>query len=184
MAILRVIHLQIIAILLCGLNCAQGQKQAAPEYQVKAVFLFNFAQFVEWPPSAFSETNDIIIGVLGENPFGNFLGETVRGEEVNGHPLKVQHYAKIEEIKACHILFINLTEALEIKHAITNLKPKHTLTVSDVDGFTAQGGMIRFFNEDKKTRMRINLPATKDAELKISSKLLRLAEIVSSKKQQ
>jgi hypothetical protein len=184
MAILKPIRLGLIAILLCCLTHVHAQKQTAQEYQVKAVFLFNFAQFVEWPPTAFGDTNSIVIGVLGDNPFGNYLDETVRGEEVNGHPLQVQHFAKIEDVKVCHILFINLPEISQVKHAIINVKSRHTLTVSDVNSFTVQGGMIRFINDDHKTRIRINLPAVKDADLKISSKLLRLAEIVNPKKQQ
>src|SRR5882762_3409674 len=70
-----------------------GLSQAADttpsrENQVKAVFLFNFAQFVEWPPEAFPEAQTpLVIGVLGEDPFGGFLDETVRDEKVNNRPL-------------------------------------------------------------------------------------------------
>jgi hypothetical protein len=155
-----------------------AQAQIAPEYQVKAVFLFNFAQFVEWPATSFQETNTLIIGILGEDPFGAYLDETVRGEEVNGHPLVVHRYRLVEEVKACHILFINATEIHQLKQVFASLKSRSILTVSDADNFTKQGGMIRFFTENKKTRIRINLNATKDADLTISSKLLRLAEIV------
>lgn len=182
MAILKTIRLGLAAILFCCLAHVHAQKQTAQEYQVKAIFLFNFAQFVEWPQSAFAETNSIVIGVLGTNPFGDSLDDVVRGEEVNGHPLQVQRYAKLEDIKMCHILFVNLSEA-QIKHTITSLKSKPTLTVSDTNGFTTQGGMIRFVKEDRKTRIRINLQAVKEADLKISSKLLRLAEIVNPKHQ-
>ena len=183
MAILKTIRFGIATILLCCLTHAHAQKQEAQEYQVKAIFLFNFAQFVEWPQSSFNETNAIVIGILGINPFGSYLEETVRGEEVNGHPLQVRHFAEIEDVKSCHILFINFSEASQLRHAITNLKSKSTLTVSDANGFAIQGGMIRFLTEDRKTRIRINLPAVKEADLKVSSKLLRLAEIVSPKKQ-
>lgn len=183
MAILKTNRLGLAAIFFCWLAHAHAQKQAAQEYQVKAIFLFNFAQFVEWPQTAFAESNAIVIGVLGTNPFGTFLEETVRGEEVNGHPLQVQRYAKIEDVKSCHILFINFSETSQLKHAIANLKSRHVLTVSDASGFTSQGGMIRFVTEDRKTRIRINLPAVKEADLKISSKLLRLAEIVTPKNQ-
>jgi len=183
MAILKIIRPCLMAIPFCCLLYAHAQKQAAQEYQVKAVFLYNFAQFVEWPQSTFSESNAIVIGILGPNPFGSYLDEAVRGEEVNGHPLQVQLYAKIEDIKACHILFINFSDALQLKHSIANLKSKNTLTVGDASGFTTQGGIIRFVTEDRKTRIRINLQAAKEADLKISSKLLRLAEIVNPKNQ-
>src|SRR5258705_4625430 len=76
--------------------------QSAPsrENQIKAVFLFNFAQFVEWPAQAFPEARTpLVIGVLGEDPFGAFLDETVRGEKVNNRPLVVQRYRRVEEIQ-------------------------------------------------------------------------------------
>src|SRR5882724_448607 len=159
-----------------------SQTQITREYQVKAVFLFNFAQFVEWPPSTFKETNSIVIGIFGEDPFGPYLDEAVRGEEVNGHPIIVQRYHHIEDIKECHILFINAAEARQLKQVFSSLKSKNILTVSDADNFTKQGGMIRFFTEERKTRIRINLNAAKQADLTISSKLLRLAEVVNPQK--
>src|SRR5688500_2932564 len=78
------------------------------EYQLKAVFLFNFAQFVEWPPEAFPENQSpLVIGVLGEDPFGPYLDQIVSGENANNRPLAVQRYRQVEEIKTCHILFIS-----------------------------------------------------------------------------
>ncbi|MBI1767299.1 MAG: YfiR family protein [Bacteroidetes bacterium] len=169
-----------VSLLACSTILFSAQTQIAREYQIKAVFLFNFAQFVEWPTTSFQETNAIVIGVLGDDPFGTYLDEAVRGEEVNGHPLVVQRYRHINDIKACHILFINAAETRQ--QVLASLKPKSILTVSDADNFTKQGGMILFFTENKKTRIRINLNATKDANLTISSKLLRLAEIVGPQK--
>lgn len=166
-----------VAIALGSLSLS-AQKQGAREYQIKAVFLFNFAQFVEWPVESFKESNNIIIGVLGNDPFGNYLEETVRGEQVNGHPLVVHRFKQIEDVKACHILFMNVPDNL-VKSTVANLKSRSILTVSDAAGFTQHGGMIRFFTEDNKTRIRINLTAAKSADLTISSKLLRLAEIVN-----
>src|SRR5882762_8203434 len=91
--------------------------QTAPsrENQIKAVFLFNFAQFVEWPAQAFPEARTpLVIGVLGDDPFGAFLDETVRGEKVNNRPLVVQRYRRVEDIEICHILFISASETAKM----------------------------------------------------------------------
>jgi hypothetical protein len=150
------------------------------EYQLKAVFLFNFAQFVEWPPEAFPEAQTpLIIGVLGEDPFGIYLDDTVRGEKVNNRPLIVQRYHRLDEIKTCHILFVSQSEANRLEPIFTSLKGRNTLTVSDAVGFAQRGGMIRFVTERNKIRLRINLEAAKAANLTISSKLLRPADIVA-----
>lgn len=161
--------------------------QTAPvsaEYQIKAVFLFNFAQFVDWPAQAFPEAQTpLVIGVLGEDHFGSYLDETVRGEEVKKRTLVVQHYRQLDEIKSCHILFISRSEAARLPQILAELKGRSVLTVSDTEGFAGRGGMIRFVTEKNKIRLRINLEAAKAANLTISSKLLRPAEIVSTGKE-
>ena len=156
-----------------------AQSQANREYQVKAVFLFNFTQFVQWPPNSFpTDQAPLVIGILGEDPFGPYLKETVLGEKANGHSMIVQHYNNIEEIKTCHILFINLPET-KLEQAVENLKGRNILTVSDAADFLKQGGMIRFFTRNNKIQLEINPAPSKEANLVISSKLLRLAEIFS-----
>lgn len=159
---------------------ASTQQGALPEYQVKAVFLYNFTQFVEWPANAFPEPNTpLVIGILGQDPFGQYLDETVKGEKVNEHPLIVKRFRTIDEIRQCHILFINVSEKNELAAIFENLRSQNILTVGDAANFSKQGGIVRFFNEKNKTRIRINLEAAKNADLTISSKLLRLAEVVN-----
>jgi uncharacterized membrane-anchored protein len=103
----------------------------------------------------------------------------VSGEKVNGHPLVVHHYKNIEEIKTCHILFINKAGINNPEDIPASIKGKNILTVSDAAGFLKQASVIRFITKDNKIRIQINLEAAKEAELTISSKLLRIAEIVS-----
>jgi len=156
------------------------QQEAIPDYQVKAVFLYNFAQFVEWPAQAFTEGNaPLVIGILGNDPFGNYLDETVKGESVSGHPIVVKRFQTIDEIKNCHILFISTTDKEKVKVICDKLKSRNILTVGDAPNFSKLGGIVRFFIEDNKTKIRINLEAAKQADLTISSKLLRLADIVN-----
>lgn len=167
-----------LLLLLGGLTQA-AQPVISKEYEIKAVFLFNFSQFVEWPTNAFpGAQTPLVIGVLGENPFGNYLEETVRGETVNQHPLVIQHYRRPEEIKTCHILFVSQSEADRLNRIFESLKGRNILTVGDAESFAQRGGMIRFVTEKNKIHLRINLAAAQAANLAISSKLLRLAEIV------
>lgn len=153
------------------------------EHQIKAIFLFNFTQFVEWPVNSFpNPETPLVIGILGKNPFGSYLKETVSNEKVNSHPLVVQYYASTEEIKNCHVLFVNLDGTGKQEQAIASIKGKSILTVSDGNSFLKQGGIIRFFTKNNKIQLQINPEAAKAADLTISSKLLRLAEIVVPEK--
>ena len=153
--------------------------QPAGEYQVKAVFLFRFAQFVEWPPEVFSDAQaPIVIGVLGEDPFGGFLDEAVAGERVNRRPLEVRRYRRMDEIGGCHILFIAESEEARLEQILGRLKGRAILTVGDSDGFARRGGMIRFVEEKNRIRFRVNASATRAAHLVISSKLLRSSSVI------
>jgi hypothetical protein len=170
-----------IAALLLRMGPAAGaDAKAAPEYQVKAVFLFNFAQFVEWPATAFADSQTpLVIGVLGEDPFGSYLDDTIRGERINERALQVRRYRRMEDIDICHILFISRSEAERLELIFGHLKGRSILTVGDFEGFAKRGGMMRFMKEQNKMRLRVNLEVAKAAGLTISSKLLRPAEIIS-----
>lgn len=147
---------------------------------MKAVFLFNFSQFVDWPEAAFADgRSPLIIGVLGNDPFGATLDEIVRGETVNGRPLAVRRYQSPDQVDTCHILFIARSQDAQLDAIVAALKGRSVLTVGDFEGFTRRGGMIRFATVGNKIRLRINLGAAQEAKLTISSKLLRPAQIVA-----
>jgi hypothetical protein len=159
---------------------AYSTSESSPEYQVKAVFLFNFAQFVEWPPRSFADSGaPFVIGVLGTDPFGSALEGAVRGETLNGRSFVIERYRSVTEIRHCQILFISRSEAAHIEEIGAALAAQSILTVSDIEGSAQRGVMIRFVAENNRIRLRINVDAAKAAGLSISSKLLRPAELVA-----
>ena len=158
-----------------------AQTPAIPEYRVKATFLYQFTQFVEWPRDAFAgQQTPLVIGVLGDDPFGSFLDDTVRDEKANGHPLAVQRFRRVEDVKNCHVLFVSQSEATHVVDVFTALKGLSTLIVGDDNGFADRGGMIQFVTKENRVNLRINLAAAKAAKLTISSKLLRPATVINS----
>lgn len=152
---------------------------AAPEYQIKAVFLFNFTQFVEWPPESFPAADaPFVIGVVGEDPFGAHLDDAVRGESVKGRAVVIRRQQRDDDLSVCHVLFVSASEAGHVSAILRKLQGRSVLTVSDMDGFARGGGMIHFLTAQKKIGLQINLEAARNAKLSISSRLLRSAEIV------
>ena len=154
--------------------------ETSREYQIKAAFLFNFAQFTEWPPEAFpNKDSPLIIGVLRAiDPFGGFLDETVKNEAVQGRKLVVKHFTRLAEMQTCHILYIGQSESKRLEHIVDELKAKPVLTVSDITDCASRGLMIGFVNERNKIRFKINASTARAANLSLSSKLLRAAAIV------
>jgi hypothetical protein len=154
---------------------------AAPtEFQLKAVFLFNFTQFVAWPAAALGPTESPFpICIVGEDRLGTELDAAVRGETVQGHPFVVRRYRSPVDIEpTCRILFIGDSQFAQLDRIVGDLGERAVLTVSDIDHSAEQGAMIQFANERNRLRLRINVAAAKAAGLTISSKLLRPAEVV------
>lgn len=159
---------------------AQAQ-QGPSEYELKAVFLFNFAQFVEWPSTAFAAPDaPLVIGVLGTDPFGGRLEEAVQGETVQGHPLEIRRFERVEDITICHILFLGRSDGASLDGILSRLKFRPILTVGEAEQFARAGGMIGFVTEKSRIRLRINRGAAEAASLVLSSRLLRPAEIVTT----
>jgi hypothetical protein len=176
MAVLRFLRILLVSSLLC---VPAAGAPVANEYQVKAVFLFNFSRFVEWPASAFaSEDAPFVVGIFGHDPFGGDLDEVVKGETVNGRPLVVKRLQSPAEAAACQIVFIHQSEASRLSDVLSSLGHRSTLTVSDVPGTAQRGVMIRLVTEKGRVRMRVNVDSARAADLTISSNLLRAAEIV------
>jgi hypothetical protein len=158
--------------------------QTIDEYQVKAAFLYNFAKFVEWPALTFKTDKDPLrICVLGQNPFGNALVETAGGKTVVGRPLVVSDISDVSQGADCQILFIGSSERKRLRSIFTELRATGVLTVGETEGFAVQGGIVNFKLEDGRVRLEINIEAAGQAKLRISSKVLSLAQIVNTRAQ-
>jgi YfiR/HmsC-like len=158
-----------------------GQPSISKEYQIKAAFLFNFAQFIEWPTNTFTNVGtSFSIGILGDDPFGKALDETVQGETIQQHRLVIRRSQRLEDLQDCQIIFISKSEKGHLPEILSKLGGKKMLTVSELQGFASHGGVINFYLEGNKVRFEIN-PSTAQREgLKISSQLLSLGKIIES----
>jgi YfiR/HmsC-like len=166
----------VMAIAATGL--AKGQ--IVDEYQMKAAFLYNFAKFVDWPPQKLNRLNDpVVICVLGEDPFGKLLDDTVQGKTIEGHPLQLGRIADTSQAAGCHVVFVSISERRRLNAILTDLSSAGVLTVGETEGFAVLGGIINFkLENERRIRFEVNLNAAREANLKLSSKLLSLALIV------
>jgi len=175
--LLRAWSLVLLALAVLGLGSARGESK---EYQLKAAFLFNFAQFVQWPATAFAGSDaPFCIGILGEDPFGDVLEDTVQGETINHHKLVVHRSRRSEDLMDCQLVFVCKSEAGRVGDILSQLDSKPILTVGDMDGFSGSGGAIDFYLQGNKVRFEINPGAAQRNGLRISSQLLSLGKIVS-----
>lgn len=175
---------------------AWADSLSSREYQVKAAFLYNFIQFVDWPEEKLADSNEpITISIVGDDPFGDAF-EPIKDKKVKGRSVVVKRFKSFEELEKsieknksqsdqeietlvnCHLLFICFSERKNLEKIINAVKDRNVLTVGEMEGFLEAGGIINLFVEEKKLRFEINVAAAERAGLKIRSKLLRLAKRV------
>jgi hypothetical protein len=162
------------ALVLPPLSAPRASEYAEPtEYQVKAAFLYNFAKFVEWPEGR--ARAPFVIGVLGEDPFGEVLDRTISGKTIQSREFAVRRLADTAEAPRVDILFISASEKARLPEVLGRLRGSSVLTVGDTDNFVSRGGMVGFRTKGNVVRFDINLREATRAGLKISSQLLRLA---------
>lgn len=166
--------------LLACLPSALAQGPESNEYQLKLAFLYNFAQFVDWPADSFHDpAAPLAICVAGDNPFQGEIGEGLRGRTVKGHPLEVRKLGAGEDLRACQMVFVRAGEKRLIPSILASARGSNTLTVGEADGFARHGGIINITRNENRLRFEVNLSAAGRTHLKISSKLLALATIVA-----
>jgi hypothetical protein len=175
------IHGLMMMLIACATVSAADEAQPS-EYQVKAAVIFKFTRFIEWPEVVFSSTNaPLVVGVIGENPFGAELDRALKGKDVNGHPFVVKEIKSTVDAKWCQILFISTSEKRHLAEIISAVGTLPVLTIGEMDRFTLSGGIINLRIEENKVRFEINDAAARRAGLRISSKLLSLAKPASGK---
>jgi hypothetical protein len=169
----RVIPVLVATLLACMPAFGGIAGQPSAEYRIKAAFLYNFTSFVTWPKDP-AGASGFTLCVLGDDPFGNLL-DKLAGKSVNGSRLEVRRLGGLALLDQCKLVFISATSRDQIGDALALLQELPVLTVSDIRGFTARGGIIEFRIIANKVRFDINLGAAESAGLSISSKLLSLA---------
>ena len=180
MRLLRLlITIAIVILPSLGLQAHAQDSSVSSEYLIKAGFIYNFANLVQWPANAFAQPDSpIVIGILGEDPFGTVLDRVLAGKRVNSRVFLVKRLKSVVDLKECHILFVSSSEIAHLTEAIHLVKGMPILTIGEIPGFAKRGGIINLVLEDNKVHFEINVEAAKEADLTISSRLLALARIV------
>jgi len=168
----------------CASLMSSRAGDAAPsEAQVKAAFLLNFPKYVEWPATAFAETNSpIVVGIFDSEEVAGEFSIMSRGKIVDGHPICLVRVMSIPQCRGCHILFIGASATRKLPEILPTLRGVNILTVGDGDDFIDRGGMFNLARRDRRIVLEMNLDATRQTQLKISSKLMTLATVKGGKK--
>jgi len=176
--------LAILAMLVWPLYLA-AQSSPYTLYQHKALYLYNFAKYTEWPKEAFpDESAPFVLGILGRDPFRSDI-DIIKDKTIKGRKLVVRNLHSVEEANGCHLLFICSSETKNLAQILRALDHAHILTIAETDGFLEQSGMINLVPEQKGpdtqvVGFEINQAATEKANLKMDARLLKLAKRTKS----
>lgn len=171
------------ALLLVSAALAEAPPQRSPEHEIKAAFLFHFAQFVEWPRSAFpAPESPLTFCVLGDAALGTALEEMARGEAIGGRPLVVRQARQLDAPPDCHLIFVGRAEQRRTPELLSAVAGRPVLTVGEVTDFGRRGGTINFYLDEDRVRFEINPEAASRHGLHISSELLSLGRLVASER--
>jgi hypothetical protein len=176
----------ILPILLAAVALNAQNTSGSAEYLIKAGFIYNFANLVQWPSSSFAQPDSpIVIVILGEDHFGTTLDRALDGKKVSARSFVIKRAKSVSELqrvlgpqKDCQILYVSASEMPHLSDAIQMLKGVPVLTIGETPGFARNGGIINLILEDNKVRFEVNVAAAKEADLNISSRLLALARII------
>lgn len=172
----------LVFVVLLGLAPASGREpEPRPVQEVKAAFLYNFAKFVEWPGESDGEgPSHLRLCVIGDDLLGEALRSIVEGRTVRGMPIVVDRPREIVTTRDCHAVYIGLEDPGLVREILQSLRGRPVLTVGEGEYFTRSGGMVRFLERDNRMRFEINADETRSSSLRVSSRLLQVADVVGN----
>lgn len=158
-----------------------AQTKPVGEYELKAAFLAKLPLFVQWPATGFTAPGSpLVIGVLGENPFGLHLENAAHGKVIEGHPLLVQACRDFQEAAHCHIVYVSGGDERAIEAILRQFAGTSVMTVSDAANFASLGGMVNLVTGNKKVRLEVNLEAMKRVGVRMDPQLLQMVKVVTT----
>ena len=159
--------------------CAPVRAQGVTAPALKAAFLYNFANFTEWPANVLAPGQRLSLCVIGDNAVADALEQTIKGRGVDNHELTVTIIKAADSgILSCHLLYVGGIDAKRTDQLLFALSGTSVFTVGDGDRFAELGGVAQLILENGRMRFGVNVEAARRAHLKISSKLLSLAKII------
>jgi hypothetical protein len=178
------LYILIVLILLAAVLVPPAMAGSAAqdrEQKIKAAFLYNFINFVDWPEDKMTDNDEpIIIGVIGNKDFVNAF-DPIKDKQIRGKKIVIKYFKDLKDLKKCHVVLLCIcgsTSPDNSKKIMDAVKNFPVLTVGEQADFLENGGNINFLTVDHKIRFEINLDSAKRNNLKIRSKLLKLAKRV------
>lgn len=170
------------ALFLFALVLNPPTRAATEEDQVKAVFLYNLVNFVNWPENALNDCDSFIITVVGQSRFADLVSEAVKNEFKADLKIEVQYMKELNKVQynnCCGMIFIDQKYQESWQKHKDNFVDKPILIVGESRNFIEQGGMVNLLTKGNRIQIEIGIQQSKNVGISYSAKLLRLARLLN-----
>ena len=175
----RVLAAGALALAAASAFAQTGQQGVSPERRVKAAFLYKFLGYTEFPTTAFADpAAPVVIGVIGADELAAELGRVVAGRSVLSRPITVKVLHESDSTAGVHLLFVGGTDGARVRTILKAAQPGPLLVVSEAEDGLQQGSVINFRLVDERVRFDVSLDAAEKNSVKLSSRLLTVANHV------
>ena len=178
----RVVYAAAVLGVVLRAEAAVAAADASVEPHVKAAFLYNFVKFVEWADDR-ALNGPVTVCVAGSPAVAASLKGAAQQHRADARELVVQQVTSDSLLTACQLVYIAESDEQRARHWLAALSGSTAFTVSDFERFARLGGVANFFVQDGRLRFAINVDAARRASLRISSRMLALAQIVKDEPQ-
>lgn len=167
-----------VGLALAAMPSAAVPAQEAGEKALKVAFIYNFAKFTTWPDAAFGDPDaPVTVCVVGKHDFGDAF-DSIEGKSVGGRAVVIKYLGSYKSKDSCQVVYVAPSEKPRLAKIVDAAKEAHALVVSDTDGFVDGGSTINMVPRSDRIGFEINAKVAGESGLKLSSKLLNLAERV------
>jgi len=145
--------------------------------KLKAIFIYNFTKYIEWP--ATSKSGNFKIGILGDySSLKEELTKMASVKKVGLQTIEVVSYNSVNDVKDAQIIFITESKNNSIGGVLGKIAGKSTLVLCDTESMAKKGAGISFFTAENKQKFALNTANVTKYNLKLSSTLTKLAAVV------
>jgi hypothetical protein len=179
----RSITKRLFLLLLGALFVGARAEAQAPmaESQVKAMFVYNFLKFVEWPVTSPAGPKDpFVVGIIGEGETADATERFLESRAIGERPLVVRRIRWDQSLAGMQAAFVVENDARRLQRVLGAAAAAGVLTIGEGESFATRGGVIGLLVEDRRVRFDVDTTAARIAGLRISSKLLALTRNVRS----
>lgn len=165
---------KLIFLLLCFFVLVTSSHGYESENKLEILIISKVSKFIKWEDKPYE---NFLITILN-NPYGNLFEETLAGKKINGKNVKLVYIDDISQLQDTNILYISQSDAKELENVLTSAQNKNIVTISGIRGFAEKDGVMQIYFVSQKAKLKINLDVAKNENLKISSSLLRISDVV------